>query len=258
MNSLANYERERHAFQALLDPRCERRILMFRGASGSGKTALMGACRALVLSKLPYVAIDLRGTTVNVPEILSRSVVKLGGLPQLPGLARRLEALARVPSLSLADNTLSGTQSWIEVVIQNTVPVERGERYVQLTEAWLADLEQQERSLLLLLDTFERASQEVQDWIGGPLLGRTADTGVLWVALAGQRVPEARIDWEHCCQVLDLYGVWEAEHWLPVVEALGHRVPVDPPLAYLAGICHAHEGHPGRILQTIRAFPRRH
>jgi hypothetical protein len=258
MSTLANYREQQAAFAALLEPHCERRILMFRGESGSGKTALMTACRASVMLDVSHLAMDLRGSTVNVPEILSRSVIRLGGLAKLRNFTARVAALSRVPALNLADNTLKGTQNQIEVVVKDAGPIEREERYVQLTEAWFQDLEQIERPLLMILDTYEQANQEVQDWIGGPLLGRAADTHALRVALAGQQVPDTRIDWSHCCEIHDLYGVKEAHHWLPVVEALGYRVPVEPPEVYLAGICLAREGNPGEIMKIIKTFPRRH
>jgi hypothetical protein len=258
MKVFANYEKERAAFRGLLEPQCRQRIVMYRGESGSGKSALMTACRALVPDEMCHVAMDLRGTTTTVTEILSRTVVKLGGMEKLRNFAARLAVLSRVPALNMADNTLKGTQNQIEVVIQNTAPVDRRERYEQLTEAWFADLVEAERPLLLILDTFEQANEEVHDWICGPLLARAADIALLRVALAGKQVPEPRIDWVHCCEVFDLYGVKDAEHWLPVVEALGYRVPMEPPLTYLAAICHALNGHPAQIIQIIKTFPRKH
>lgn len=260
MTTLANYHAEREAFRSLLDPACERRILMFRGESGSGKSTLMGSsCRAAADGPFPFLAVDLRGTTTNVPEILSRSVVKLGGLQRLPRLAERLRSLSQVPSLNLADNTLEGTQNQINVVVRNRAPVEREERYVQLTDAWFEDLGEAESPLLLLFDTYEQAGSEVKDWIAGPLLARTADSGALRVTVAGQQVPERRIDWEYCCEVCDLYGVREAEPWLPVVEAMGCRFPegIDP-LSFLAGICLTTNGNPGEIMKVIKGLPRGH
>jgi hypothetical protein len=258
MKVFANYEKERAAFRGLLEPQCRQRIVMYRGESGSGKTSLMTACQTLVPNEMCHVAMDLRGTATTVTEILSRTVVKLGGLGKLRHLTARLAALSRVPALNLADNTLRGTQNQIEVVVQNTAPVDRRERYEQLTDAWFADLAEAEQPLLLILENFDQANEDVHDWICGPFLARAAETVALRVALTGKRVPESRIDWARCCQVFDLYGVKEAEHWLPVVEALGYRVPMEPPLTYLAAICHALNGHPAQIIQIIKTFPRKH
>lgn len=257
MSMLANYQDERAAFRRLLEQPCKRRIVMYRGASGCGKTSLIEACRALLPPGFCHVPMDLRGSAMNVGEILSRAVVKMGGLPNLPNFSRRLASLSQVPSLNLADNTLEGTQNQINVVVRNAALPERQERYVQLTGAWFEDLAKRDQPLLLMLDTFEQANEEVRDWVGSSLLGRVEDTPALRVLLSGQTVPEKRIDWSHCCQVFDLYGVKEAEHWLPVVEALGHRVPVEPPLTFMAGICHAHNGHPDSIVKTIKTFPRK-
>lgn len=258
MNKLANYHAERAAFKRLFESGCAKRIVMYCGESGSGKTALMEACRELVPTNMPCVQMDLRGSTTNVTEILSRTVVKLGGLQKLPSFSGRLASLSGVPALNLADNTLKGTENQIQVVIHNTAPMERQERYSRLTEAWFDDVEQARLPLLLMLDTFNDANQEVCDWISGPLLGRAADTESLRIVISGKTLPDKRIDWSRCCEVHELYGVREAEHWLPVIEHLGLRVPAASPLDYLAGVCAALNGNPGEILKHIKTFPRKH
>jgi hypothetical protein len=43
-----------------------------------------------------------------------------------------------------------------------------------------------------------------------------------------------------------------------VTAGLGYRVPVEPALVYLAGICRAMNGNPGEIKKIIRTFPREH
>ncbi len=73
--------------------------------------------------------------------------------------------------------------------------------------------------------------------------------------LAGKEVPDnTNIEWGNYCVLHDLFGVREAEHWLPVVTALGRRVP-EPALIYLAGICHALKGHPDDIMKVIQGLP---
>jgi hypothetical protein len=63
------------------------------------------------------------------------------------------------------------------------------------------------------------------------------------------------IEWGHCCTHHELYGVPEAAHWLPVVEALGRTIPVDNPRDWLAGVCHALGGAPDAIMQVIQGLP---
>lgn len=255
---LANYKREVAAFQQLLQPKCNNRIVMYHGKeSGIGKTELLGFCRKQIPEEMCYLVMDLRGTATTVTEILSRSVDKLGGLAKLKNFSSRLTQLSRVPSLNLEDNTLKGTRNQIEVVVQNTAPLDKQERYEQLTEAWFADLATIQNPMLLMFDAFEQANQEVKDWISGPLLGRLPDNMMLRLALAGQELPEQRLDWKHCCDVYGLYGVTEAQAWLPVVDYLGFRVPVEPAEIYLAGICHALKGNPGEIMKFIKTFPRK-
>jgi len=93
------------------------------------------------------------------------------------------------------------------------------------------------------------------------VLLRLPRTPTLRLVLAGQEVPDNEInaDWPDICCLHDLYGVRQAEHWLPVVEAMGRVFPpdIEKPRDYLAGICMAMEGRPADIKKWIEAFPRR-
>jgi hypothetical protein len=71
-------------------------------------------------------------------------------------------------------------------------------------------------------------------------------------------VPDAHnIEWGHCCAHHELFGVREAEHWLPVVEAMGRYIPVDPPEKFIAIVCQALNGAPKDIMQIIEGLPRK-
>jgi len=96
---------------------------------------------------------------------------------------------------------------------------------------------------------------EVQEWLSGPCLARAADCDRMRVAVAGQDVPDAGIEWGHCCDRHELYGVREARYWLPVVESLDKRIPAEHPLDWLAGICCYLEGHPAKIIEVIKDLP---
>jgi hypothetical protein len=251
---LADYQIERAAFEALLKSICERRILLFRGESGTGKTTLLNNFRGSV-KKSPdflYVNIDLKGTAVTVGEILSRTSDRLGENQR--HLRQSVAQLSGVSDIDFDDVKQSGFGNKINVTLQVNDPNDREQRRVVLTEALFADLKTASQSILFIFDTYQDATTEVQDWIGGPFLARVESTPQVRVVIAGQSVPEENnIEWGDCCSVHHLKGVLEAEHWLPVVEAMNFPIPAADPLSWLVGICGLLKGRPSDIMQHLKA-----
>lgn len=254
---LADYHNERKAFDALFHPSCDRRILMFRGESGSGKTSLLEDCRARARkeTQIPCINIDLKGSAVTVAEIFSRSSSKLGG-DRLVNFKRQMAELRGIPEVNISSNTQTGFGNEINVTLHVTDPTDREQRRAALTEALFADLKLFQQPVLFVMDTFEQATTEVTDWISGPFLARVEQVTQVRALVAGQKVPNAQnIEWGYCCTTHELFGVREAEHWMPVVQAMRRRIPVDPPLTWLAGVCHAYQGRPSEIMKVIEALP---
>jgi hypothetical protein len=109
----------------------------------------------------------------------------------------------------------------------------------------------------MAMDNYELASSEVKDWISGPYLTRISNTNTVRVALAGREVPdENTIEWGHCSETYELFGIHEAEHWMPVVKDLERAIPVENQLDWLAGICYALDGCPELIIKVIQGLPR--
>ena len=252
---LADYEGEQRAFGALLEPDCRERILLLRGESGSGKTTLLTACLERVPQALPCIRIQLRGRTVSVAEIFSRAGDILGW-ERLANFTARMADLSGA-QVHIKDNKMYGEEHSINVVLTND-PDQRQRRRAALTNAWFRDVKTFELPLLVALDTYEQASAEVAEWIDGPFLARVAESPPVRVLLAGQEVPDAHnIEWGRCCTLRELYGVPEAQHWLPVVAAMQRHIPFADPLTWLAGVCHALRGDPKEIMQVITNLPRR-
>jgi energy-coupling factor transporter ATP-binding protein EcfA2 len=258
MSMLADYEAERQAFEALLARECAQRILLVQGVSGCGKTALLNACQRTLPREIRHVPVQFRDNATGMAEIFSRTVRSLGGLEYLPHFAQAVDTLSHLTQVRLQDIHQRGSGNRISLALRTDDPHEREKRRVRLTETWFEDVQAQQPHLLLIMDTYEKAVTEVKDWLSGPFLARVADTSAVRVVIAGQEVPDPHnIEWEHCCTYRELYGVVEAQYWLPVMQALGRRVPVEPPLVYLAGICSALRGHPGEIMKLIQdTFPR--
>lgn len=254
---LADYEKEQRAFEALLEPGCRERILLFQGQSGSGKTTLLNACLEKVPATVPCIPIQFRGSAVGVVEIFYRAG-RLLDWERLPNFTRQVAALEGAPHVQIDRNWLAGINNRINVTLHAETRADREQRRAALTDAWFQDLQTFDAPLLVALDTYEQATTEVADWIGGPFLARVAESPPVRVLLAGQEIPDVNnIEWGRCCTLCELYGVPEAEYWLPVAQAMRCHIPFSEPLTWLAGVCHALKGDPKEIMQVIQALPRR-
>lgn len=253
--TFANYHEQRAAFRELFADVCGNRILLIKGASGSGKSSLLKACLNEAEAGRPPINIELRDSAVSVTEIFSRSAKRLGWekLTQFSQCAQELAAHS--PQIQLTGVQQQGVTNNVRIALNVQDPGNREYRQTLLTDAWFADVEKLGEPLVIVFDVYEQAPSEVKNWLSGPFLSRTAECTAVRVAIAGQSVPDAGIEWNRCHALHELYGVSDAREWLPVVAALGKRVPVEPAEVWLGGICHALKGSPIAIMEAITAFP---
>src|SRR5215470_4333535 len=94
----ADYHDERKAFEALFHSDCQKRILMFCGESGSGKTSLLRYCLDRVPKSVAHVPIELRGSAVSVAELFHRSggFLQWNRLRNFTGLVADLQGIPKV------------------------------------------------------------------------------------------------------------------------------------------------------------------
>lgn len=254
---LANCVSEREAFSSLLQVNCGKRIVIFQGDSGTGKTSLLNAC--LENTNIPHVHLNCKGSAVNVPEIFSRTGSKLSW-DWFGNFRARVAELSKTAQVTVDGNRLMGINNNINIALTAETPVDRAERRVALTDAWFEDIHSINNVVLISIDTFEQATPETSEWISGPFLSRTAYTENLRVLIAGQKVPDHREhaeEWGDCCSTFQLTGIKEARFWIPVIESLGYVVPSKNPLDYMAGVCDVLCGRPSDIMKWIEGFPRR-
>jgi energy-coupling factor transporter ATP-binding protein EcfA2 len=249
---LANYTQERATFARLWEPRCDEPILLLCGKSGCGKTSLLRNCRKAAPADGQQIFVDCKRDGINPAEVFSRTADSLRS-GRLPAFSQCL----RQHNVEISGNQIEGSGNQISVVLGSGSEQERKERLVWLTDAWLRDLSQLDRPLLLVVDTYEKAGADLQSWLLSVLVRLPRACKQLRVVLAGQVVPSTTTceEWTDCCCKHELKGVPEPEHWLPVVAALRKRVPADHPLDCLRGICLAMRGNPAGIISFIEEFP---
>lgn len=253
--TFANYHDERAAFRELFADVCSKRILLFKGASGTGKSSLLKACLNEAEAGRQPINIELRDSAVSVTEIFSRSAKRLGWekLTQFSQCAQELAAHA--PQIQVAGVQQQGETNNLRIALNVQNLGDREHRQTLLTDAWFADVEKLDEPLVMVFDAYEQAPSEVKNWLSGPFLSRTAECTGVRIAIAGKSVPDAGIEWNHCHALHELYGVSDAREWLPVVAALGKRVPVEPAEIWLGGICYTLKGQPSAIMEVIKTFP---
>lgn len=252
---IANYEEHQQAFHSLLADDCQRRILLFHGLSGTGKTTLLRACQQKVPPSILTIPIQFREAAVSVAEIFDRAGEHIGW-QHMVNFTEQIALLSGLPSVQVEKNWLTGSHNQINVALKSENQADQEHRRVTLTKAWFADLQKVKKMILMVMDTYENVSTDVSQWLEGPFLSRLSRLRHMRLLIAGQRVPEANnIEWGHCCQPHELYGVKEAKHWLPVIEAIGRKIEVSDPLNWLAGVCYALEGRPSEIMKVIETLP---
>ena len=253
---LANYEDQQQAFFSLFEPECDCRILLIRGESGSGKTTFLEYCQERIPPHIANLPIQLRNSAVGVAEFFSRSGRWLGW-ERMNHLTHQVANFQSGPTVRIDRNWLAGINNHISVALHAESLTDREERRTALTDALFDDLQGLTNPALVVFDTFEQATSDVQDWISGPFLARAAQVKQLRVVVAGQKVPaEHNIEWRQCCVAHDLLGVAEARYWMPVVTAMGRRIAVERPVDWLAGVCHVLKGNPAEIIKIIQGLPR--
>ncbi|ASF47496.1 AAA family ATPase [Methylovulum psychrotolerans] len=254
--SIANYKEHREAFRTLLEEDCCKPILLFKGESGTGKSTLLKYCREQI-NNHHQVSIDLRNTA-DVMQIFLQTCNHLKR-DHFDHFKQHLSNLNQDFNINVNGNAQAGVGNMINVELKalfaNTTPEQRAERNSALTHAWIDDINNFDKPCVMLIDVYEQANTEIKRWIDSDFLNCVADSQQIRVVIAGQNVPESFV-WNHRSKLKTLYGVPEAEEWLPVIEAMGRTIPVEPQLTYLAGICHALKGNPAEIRKIIENFPR--
>jgi hypothetical protein len=261
MDKFADYQQEREAFLTLLEPDCIERILLFIGQSGAGKTTLIQCCHESACRLTCYVPIEFNPDMIGIPEIFCRigDCLKWDNLPEFTKKICSINPDINEISVNMAKIKIRGDKNQIRVVIDAPQGI-REERLSILTTALFEDLRKMDQLIVLVMDSYEKATKEVQQWISSHFLARTVEiTDKVRVAVAGQEVPDANnIVWGHICKTIRLPGVPKASHWMPVVKALGKVIPSDSPLDFMEGICHALRGRPDAIMKVIEGLERPH
>jgi hypothetical protein len=161
--------------------------------------------------------LDLKAAEIGIPYFFHHVCDDLG-YDRFQGFTAELEKM-----LSGAENVPEYGSKW-QRAIQSVLNVEqtlRQDRLDVLQQAFFQDLEAIDQTIVLLLDTFETAVTELQDWINGELLKEVSRLRQLIVVVAGQEVPDCKsCVWEDDCHYCYLEAIDE-ESWYTFAQQVG-------------------------------------
>jgi SEFIR domain-containing protein len=200
-------------FKQVLSGKISQRILLLRGPSNQGKTALLSALGTYcALLQVPVSYVDLKGCP-TIENVLDTILFDLG--PHfLPGF-HASQCLERS------------------------------------TFKLLSDLQHLRKPLVLALDTYQDASNVVRKWVEGQLLPRLDRTPAVIVVLCGHEVPEPGSHlWGQIADLFDLPAISVVDDW---VDYAYREVPDAPlKREHVEALTFACNGNPGQISALIR------
>lgn len=185
---LADREKELERFLELISGRCPERMLLLYGPSDRGKSTLLAELERIA-SGCPPLRCG-RAEFKNGPTL--RDV--------LWSLSRDLSPGVRFPRFQ-------------RELDRNSVEA--------LRTAFLQDLSEASCPVLLILDTYEQATDEARRWVEDSLFWRVVRQDGLRLVVAGQTVPEPDARWARFAMRHELPPITDPVHWLRFREQLG-------------------------------------
>jgi hypothetical protein len=199
------------------------RLITIRADSGKGKSTL-----------LSWFEDQCRAKTVPCAMLTFREVKSFDGFLVLEALARRLkpcpfdeyqkgigELLASAgASVTIQNVTLEGSQiSGIQAI--GSDPVRKRHILARLSESWFADVEAfaaeqtaaRAHRVVVILDTFEEASDEVKVWLEDALQIVREKANVSLVVAGQKRIEVDAARWCEECRELELPAKFEYCFW---------------------------------------------
>lgn len=185
---------EDHLFKEMVHGQRMEHVLLIQAPRGMGKSFLLQKwwddCEGMLRGK-----VNMKAMTYSVIEILGELCQHLGS-ERFDQYYARCQEFARQAGIQIERSTF--LNSPIDASLGGPDSEQRKLRRQLLTDAFFADLaslRQEGQPVVLLFDTFEKASDEVKEWISGIFLSRVQRYPWLVVVVAGQETPVLDRDW---------------------------------------------------------------
>lgn len=242
---IANRTAELALFQQMLAKRNPAKILLIKAPSGMGKSWLLRKFRECCPPPACVISLNLRGADLGVSYVLNWICEDLG----YANFPRFQEDLQRMMSgsINFSNNTLEGEQNIL--IALNVDETQRKYRLSSLQSSFFKDLATLDHPVILLIDTFDSAVKELQNWIESELLRRAVRLPNLTVVVAGQEVPNPEnIDWGNQCEYHRLEPIDDEEAWFAFAQKNYPNFEKPAVKAFVKVL----NGHPLQIHQTLQ------
>jgi hypothetical protein len=247
LRHLANRTKELEIFLKMVSGNHDCRIMLIEGVSGMGKTSLLSRFRQKCPSEIKYVPFDCKGVS-SIAAFLSEVVVDLGreNFPTFLGKVK----LFLQGGVDFSENDIAAEKT-ISIAINSNVDLAAQEyRLEELHQDFIADLEKLDCQIVISLDTYQTASEQLQNWVESKWL-RAVSRRLknIVTVIAGQAIPSPNNSvWGDECEHFALMPIVEVDAWC---DFCSHCLDSSLPEDSIKTIILLYAGHPAQISQNI-------
>jgi hypothetical protein len=250
MTGMANRVEEIGRFEALLERQCQKRILLVKAPSGYGKSELIDRFTQVGRDRgnLGIVTLDLDGSASGIAYLIARLQQKLKS-ERFPNYDKAVRQFLATPMIEMSDIEIEGNENTLQILL-STDEQQKQMRLAQLEAAFFEDLAAIRRPIVLLMDTFEKAPDELKQWLGNRFLAQVSEgLPQFRVVVAGQEIPETKLDWRSCHHCCVLGPIEEIDAWYDYVQLQKLQLTRE----FVSGIVFALKGRPRDIALTFES-----
>ncbi len=237
---LANRRPEIELFSKMVARQVAPRILLIEAPSGVGKTDLLAQFTRECDTNALVAKVDLKAAERGVAYFFWRIREDLGHA-HFGQFASAIHRIVYGPNVTIEKNWILGKQE-IEIALTGDDKT-RPFLLDALHEAFFHDLRAIDRKLVLILDTFNAAGEELRKWIGGEFLAAVIHSPNVIVVIAGQNVPTPSVEWMDDFAHRKLESIRDVDAWHECAQRAGiaferHQIET---------LCWLFDGHPAGI-----------
>jgi hypothetical protein len=247
---LANRRSELQVFRHLLTLPEQLRILSVEAPSGYGKSFLLECFDHHCPLNFSKIVLDLREAISGTVYLISQFQRELG-IEYFPSFERLLQDYLGA-GVEVSSNFIAGTGNRLQVTLNGEDSTLRNFRYEQIQNAFFSDLSQVRQPVLLVMDTFEAAPEELKTWIAGRFLAEVVKLSELIVVIAGQNTPKPTLRWRKYGHSIQLGPIIEVEDWQRFLTNEG--MSFNPKEIQMLVDCL--EGHPAELMKGFQRMYR--
>jgi len=189
-------------FSQMLKQEREAHILFVRAPNGMGKTHLLAQFEAQC-PEGNVATINLAAGNTTPEEFLEGLAGQLGR-GRFVTYQSHLQEIAKVGGINIQDASFD--RSSVDIRVEGSREI-RDSRRRLLTSSFFQDLERlrgDQKVVVVLVDTYEKAPIETKDWLAGTFLSEIRRLRWVVAVIAGESVPDLDTNWERLRVLRDL------------------------------------------------------